>query len=77
MLNSKTVCIAMSCDEWFPYIDIRQIEDGLDASHWEVVAEMDYETFIKYKGLLLQMEKLQGILNMIHEEHRKTQPRKL
>lgn len=68
----KKICIAMSCDEWYPYIDIEEIEDDLDVSFYKRVAYMDYDEFVKYKGLLLQMEKLQSILGKLYDKAPKT-----
>ena len=60
---NKKVIVSMSKDEWYPYYDIEQVEDGLDVREYNKCVEMSEENYIKYKGLLLQMEKLQTILD--------------
>ena len=60
--------IAMSCDEWFPYYDIREIEDSLEASQYERIIEIPAERYAVYKGLLIQMEHLQEKLEKLYKQ---------
>jgi Cdc6-like AAA superfamily ATPase len=63
--------VKISYDEWFPYYDIEAIEDTLDVDRDTVVVELDEEDYLIYKGLLLQMEKLQMKLDKLHTNNRK------
>jgi len=60
--------IAISSDEWFPYYDIRRIEDSLDASPYESIIEVDEDKYAVYKGLLIQMEALQTKLESLYKK---------
>ena len=60
--------IAMSYSEYFPYHDIREIEDSLDASEYERILEIPYEDFYIYKGLLEQMDRLQTKLEQLYKQ---------
>ena len=62
MLKKK---IAISCDEWYPYYDIREIEEKSNAYDRERVANIDYDDYFIYRGLLTQMEKLQKKLDIL------------
>lgn len=56
--------VLMSCDEWYPVYDIDKVADDYKVKHSYQgrVVEMTEETYIVYKGLLLQFEKLQDKL---------------
>jgi hypothetical protein len=60
--------IAISYDEWFPYHDIRQIEDSLDATQYESIIQISDDDYAVYKGLLVQMEKLQNKLETLYKK---------
>lgn len=60
--------IAISYDEWFPYHDIRKIEDSLDATDYESIIEIAEDDYAVYKGLLVQMEKLQYKLEKLYKQ---------
>ena len=60
--------IAISYDEWFPYHDIREIEDSLDAGTHESILRIPDEDFYVYMGLLTQMEKLQNKLEKLYKQ---------
>ena len=60
--------IAISYDEWFPYHDIRRIEDSLEATDYESIIEIPEHDYAIYKGLLLQMEKLQNKLEILYKK---------
>ena len=64
-------CIAISYDEWFPYHDIREIQNSLDARNYESVIEISEDDYAVYKGLLVQMEKLQYKLEKLYSQGRK------
>lgn len=63
--------IAMCSQEWFPFIDIREIEDSLDASPYERITRISEDDFYVYKGLLTQMERLQDKLGKIYKGAKK------
>ena len=56
--------VLMSCDEWYPVYDIDKVADNYKVEHYYQgrVVDMDEDTYIVYKGLLLQFEKLQDKL---------------
>ena len=60
--------VAISYDEWFPYHDIRRIDDSLDASQYESIIEISEDDYAVYKGLLVQMEKLQDKLETLYKK---------
>jgi len=60
--------IAISYDEWFPYHDIRRIEDSLEATDYESIIEIPEDDYAVYKGLLVQMEKLQNKLQILYKK---------
>ena len=60
--------IAINYDEWFPYHDIRRIEDSLDATNYESIIEIPEDDYAVYKGLLVQMEKLQYKLGKLYKQ---------
>jgi hypothetical protein len=60
--------IAISYDEWFPYHDIREIEDSIDASNHESILRISDDDFYVYKGLLTQMERLQNKLQILYKK---------
>ena len=60
--------IAISYDEWFPYHDIRRIDDSLEASQYESIIEISEDDYAVYKGLLVQMEKLQYKLEKLYKK---------
>jgi hypothetical protein len=60
--------IAISYDEWFPYHDIRRIEDSLEATDYESIIEIPEDDYAVYKGLLVQMEKLQNKLEILYKK---------
>ena len=60
--------VAISYDEWFPYHDIRRIDDSLEASEYESIIEISEDDYAVYKGLLVQMEKLQYKLEKLYKQ---------
>ena len=60
--------VAISYDEWFPYHDIRRIDDSLEASEYESIIEVSEDDYAVYKGLLVQMEKLQNKLEKLYKQ---------
>jgi hypothetical protein len=60
--------IAISYDEWFPYHDVREIEDSLDAGIHESILSISDEDFYVYMGLLTQMERLQTKLEALYKK---------
>lgn len=62
--------VIMSRDEWFPYYDIQKHELYKDVSPYDVVVELSEENYIVYKGLLTQMEHLQGKLEKLWNKER-------
>lgn len=63
--------VRISYDEWFPYYDIDKLEDWNDAGSRDVVIPISDDDYIVYKGLLLQMEKLQNKLETLHKKGNK------
>lgn len=64
--------IKISYDEWFPYYDIDKLEDYLDAGDRDRVVEIPEDDYVVYKGLLVQMEKLQNKLEKLHKKGTKS-----
>ena len=64
--------IVISSDEWLPYYDIRKLKDGETYSEFENIAYLDDDKYIVYKGLLVQMELLQGKLEKLYKEGNKS-----
>jgi len=60
--------VAISYDEWFPYHDIREIEDSIDAGNYESIVKLSEDDFYVYKGLLTQMERLQSKLDILYKK---------
>ena len=60
--------IKISYDEWFPYYDIDKLEDYHDAGDRDRVVEITEDDYVVYKGLLVQMEKLQNKLEKLHHK---------
>jgi hypothetical protein len=60
--------VAISYDEWFPYHDMREIEDSLDARTSESIIKLSDEDFYVYMGLLTQMERLQDKLEILYKK---------
>jgi hypothetical protein len=48
--------------------DIRRIEDSLAATQYESIIEISEEDYAVYKGLLVQMEKLQDKLEKLYKQ---------
>lgn len=60
--------VIISYDEWFPYYDIEEVLDPDDVSSADRVVTMSEDDYLVYKGLLLQMERLQNKLETIHNK---------
>jgi hypothetical protein len=65
------VKVVISYDEWFPYHDIEEVKQGGFYTSSSRVAEMEQEDYLVYKGLLLQMERLQHKLFKAFEKAEK------
>jgi hypothetical protein len=65
------VKVVISYDEWFPYHDIEKLETGGFYGSSARLLEMEEEDYLIYKGLLLQMERLQSKLNIAFEKAEK------
>ena len=63
--------IRISYDEWFPYYDIEKLEDYLDAGDMDRVIEVSEDDYAVYKGLLVQMERLQDKLEKLYKKGNK------
>jgi hypothetical protein len=64
--------VIMSCDEWYPYYDIEKHEVDKGIGPYDVVVELSEENYIVYKGLLTQIEYLQGKLEKLWKNGRIT-----
>jgi hypothetical protein len=55
--------VIINRDEWFPYYDLQESNGLEDISAHDKLCIMTDEEYVMYKGLLLQMEKLQRKLD--------------